>query len=215
MKKLTLFYAYDVLCGWCFGFGPAMQGFLLEFGAELDLHVINGGMVTGERVGPIGEVAGYISEAYKDVEERTGIVFGEAFLNGTMKKGTAVFDSIPLAKAHLAMTAQDKLRSYEFSRALHNAIYVLGIEPRDMDALKKVAEELGLDGERFLADFDSETVLAEMNQGFALCQQLEVRGFPTLVLANEEGNYVKFASGALPLEHLREMYGRAKAALEG
>ena len=61
--------------------------------------VISGGMITGPRIGPIGEVAGYIQQAYKDVEQATGVKFGEKFLTETLAQGTAIFTSIPPAIA--------------------------------------------------------------------------------------------------------------------
>jgi len=213
MADYTLFYAYDVLCGWCFGFTKTFATFLKNHPNEFKLQVVNGGMITGERVGPIGEVAGYISEAYKDVEERTGVKFGAGFLEGTMKEGTAIFDSIPLAKAHLAMVEQAPARAYEFASALHSAVYVDGTAPRDQEGLGNVAAALGLDRAQWLNDVVSEKIEAQMQQGFQLTSHLEVTGFPTLVLADSSGRYVKFSSGALPLEHLEDQFKRAKEAL--
>lgn len=43
---------------------------------ELDFEVFFGGMIIGSWIGFIGEVAGYISKVYKDVECVIGVIFG-------------------------------------------------------------------------------------------------------------------------------------------
>ena len=75
-----LIYVYDALCGWCFGFSPVMSTFAKKYQSEIEVQVVSGGMIRGDRIGPIGEVAPYIKEAYKTVEDSTGITFGKAFL---------------------------------------------------------------------------------------------------------------------------------------
>ena len=97
--KIKLIYVYDALCGWCYGFSPVIDQFAKKYKNDLTFEVISGGMVTGGRIGSIGEVAGYISWAYKDVENATGIKFGNNFLNKTLKDGKAIFTSIPPAIA--------------------------------------------------------------------------------------------------------------------
>ena len=61
--KPTFFYVYDALCGWCYGFSPVMQNVAAKYDDRLNFEVISGGMVTGPRVGPIGQVAPYIKSA--------------------------------------------------------------------------------------------------------------------------------------------------------
>ena len=96
-NKIKLIYVYDALCGWCYGFSSVINQFAEKYENDLIFEVISGGMVTGGRIGPIGEVVGYISWAYKDVENATGIKFGNNFLNKTLKDGKAIFTSIPPA----------------------------------------------------------------------------------------------------------------------
>ncbi|NJL75411.1 MAG: hypothetical protein HC892_10655 [Saprospiraceae bacterium] len=90
-NRMKIIYVYDALCGWCYGFSPTMQEFHNKYQSELDFEVISGGMVTKDRIGPIGEVASYISWAYKEVERTTGVQFGTSFLQGVLKDGKAIF----------------------------------------------------------------------------------------------------------------------------
>ena len=84
---MKIIYVYDALCGWCYGFSPVMEQFYRKQHDAVDFEVISGGMITGSRMGPIGEVAPYIRWAYKEVEEKTRVTFGEAFLKQVLEDG--------------------------------------------------------------------------------------------------------------------------------
>ncbi len=53
-KKVKLIYVYDALCGWCYGFSPVMMQLHSKYKDSIDFQVVSGGMITGNRIGPIG-----------------------------------------------------------------------------------------------------------------------------------------------------------------
>jgi putative protein-disulfide isomerase len=99
MNKPEIIYVYDALCGWCYGFSPVMEKFSNKHKDEFKITVVSGGMVTGSRIGPLSEMADYISRAYKDVEKASGVKFGENYLKKTLKEGKVFLNSEPSAKA--------------------------------------------------------------------------------------------------------------------
>jgi putative protein-disulfide isomerase len=68
--KDTIFYVFDPMCGWCFGFSGVIKQAAKDYQNDFEFVAISGGMVVGEREGPIGDFADYILGAYKRVEER-------------------------------------------------------------------------------------------------------------------------------------------------
>src|SRR2546421_11743601 len=80
MNKPILIYCYDAYCGWCYGFSPVIKKLAAQYKNDVDIEVLSGGMIINELVQPIEKLAGYIQGAYKNVEELTGIKFGEDFL---------------------------------------------------------------------------------------------------------------------------------------
>ncbi len=76
----TLIYCYDAYCGWCYGFSQVMKKINDEYKSRLQIEVLSGGMILPESPISIGATANYISEAYKRVEETTGVKFGEDYL---------------------------------------------------------------------------------------------------------------------------------------
>ena len=66
-----LVYAFDPLCGWCYGFGGALRALR---GARPDLRIAlrMGGLVTGDRIGLYSAAAEYIRTASARLTAVTG-----------------------------------------------------------------------------------------------------------------------------------------------
>lgn len=186
MPKTAVFYIYDALCGWCYGFSPVMKAFFERHRGDTSFFVLSGGMVLGEKAGPIGQVAGYIKDAYKTVEQRTGVVFGEGFLTDILEPGVAHFSS---EKPALAMTVFRRHKADEainFAHRLQQAVYHDGIWVDDWQSYPALAAEFGLDGESFLQEMQQDQVKRQTYEEFELVGQMGVKGFPTVLLQTEK-----------------------------
>ncbi len=204
-SPMQLIYVYDALCGWCYGFSPVIEAFAERHQAEFTVQVVSGGMVLGERIGPIGEVAPYISWAYKDVEKATGVTFGQHFLEHTLKEGSAIFTSEPAAKALAAFRQQLPKQSLAFAARLQKAIYYEGTPPLEWAAYGQMAAEFGLEANAFVAALSTPEIEEAAKQDFALANKLGVQGFPTVFLKKDNQLY-KLGSGYMPLETLEANY---------
>jgi putative protein-disulfide isomerase len=183
MSKPKIYYVYDALCGWCYGFSPVINRFHEEQKVNFDFEVLSGGMVRGPRVGPIGMVAPYIKEAYKQVEQSTGVKFGPQFLQELSKEEQSpVFDSVPPAKALTIFKHMQPDHQLAFSSALQKAIYFDGIPPTDHSALARVAAGFGIDTTYFLKAMDTDEAGHKAAEEFALVENWGITGFPAVVL---------------------------------
>lgn len=180
--KPKIIYVYDALCGWCYGFSPVINALHEEFHESFDFIVLSGGMITGDRIGPIGEVAPYIKHAYRDVEKATGVTFGSAFLKNVLEEGTAVFTSIPPALALTAFKSRFPNKSINFAHDLQKAIYFNGIEPQNEEAFAAIAANYGWDPKAFLIEMRSDSVHSSTMREFELVKEWGVQGFPTLLI---------------------------------
>lgn len=199
--KPAFFYFYDALCGWCYGFSPVVYQLYQHFGPEMDFEVISGGMVTGDRVGRIGEVAGYISEAYRTVEERTGVTFGPDFLEGTLANGRAVFTSVPAAVAMAIAKEQVPDKQVEFAHLLQRAVYFDGIPPAEAQAYAPYAEQIGMDVPSFTKMMKDLAYRQKAKEEFQITAQIGVRGFPTCFMKTGDQFHL-IATGYRPLPEM-------------
>lgn len=201
MKKPKIIYVYDALCGWCYGFSPVIRQFHQRYADDFDFEVLSGGMMTGARVKPISTSMSYIEQAYKVVEDRTGVRFGGAYLTNILQPGTYVSDS---EKPGMAMTLVKAIRpesAVEFAGTLQNALYRDGVDLNVDAAYGPLVEPLGIDPDEFVGNLSDPAVKEQTWAEFRLVAQYGINGFPT-VIAEVGDNRYALARGYVPYEPL-------------
>jgi putative protein-disulfide isomerase len=183
-QEEKLYYVMDPLCGWCYAFSPEMEKIAETFKDEMKIVVVSGGMVRGERIGPIGETAAYIKEAYRVVERGSSVKFGQAFLDHLFNDGSHVFSSIEPSIALVVVKELQPDKALQFSSYLHQAIYVDGLPPTQFESYVVYAEKVGIDRSTFLDYCQKPEMKQRAEIDFNLSSGLGVNGFPTLVYYN-------------------------------
>ncbi len=190
-----------------------MMAFFEQHREDASFFVLSGGMVVGERAGAIGQVAGYIKQAHQTVEQRTGVTFGEGFLQGILEPGTAHFSS---EKPGLAMTVFRRKMPNEaipFAHRLQQAVYHDGILVDAWESYAGLAADFGLDGAAFVAEMQQPQVKTQTYEEFGLVSEMGVKGFPTVLLQTEK-HRIMIAHGYLPLEDLEYNFQQGLALAE-
>ena len=200
---MRVLYFFDALCGWCYGFSSVMNQLHEEYGSLVPFEVISGGMVLGSQSGPIGKVAGYIHEAHKTVEERTGVIFGEKFLEGTLKQGQVMFDSFPPAKAIRIFKEFKPDHMIQYAADVQSAIYFDGIDPNDCRSYTEMAVNYGVSKRDFNILWNSPDYDVRTREEFLFARQLSITGYPT-VFFEVENKYHKIANGYTDFPVLKE-----------
>ena len=205
MKK-TIFYCYDAYCGWCYGFGPVMKKIAETYKDEFEIEVLSGGMLIGEQVQSINKIAPYIQSAYKRVEELTGIKFGEDFLwhIKNPEESDWRMNSEKPAIALCIFKEYYPFRQLEFASDLQ---YALNYEGRDLDdneAYRHLLEKYSIQPETFYEKLQSDEYKEQAYYEFELCKQLQVSGFPALLMQLNESKFYLLARGYTAYEELQE-----------
>jgi putative protein-disulfide isomerase len=208
MKSL---YLYDALCGWCYGFSPVMHQFVIN--NRLNCEVLSGGMIRGNRIGPIGEVASYIKTAYKDVEARSTVRFGKEFIEGTLEEGTAVFTSIPAAIAMAVFKQVMPVHQLDYSSEIQRAIYRHGKPPADHATYSSIVTKYGINPTSFQNMMSQPEFFDQAHDEFDRVAQLGVSGFPTVLLQKDD-QLIAIARGCISLDDLQTNFELAKAKLD-
>lgn len=188
----NLLYVYDALCGWCYGFNPTLATFVKTHDAQV--QVLSGGMIRGARRGAISEVAGYIKQAYKDVEQRTGVEFGRGFVDGPLERGDMYMTSEPPAALLAWAREQAPEQQLAAAHALQEGIYGKGFGPDSPELARHLAQALSLKVGEAIAALAEPKYAAAAEQEFAVANQLGVRGYPALFVIQEDG-LVAIANG--------------------
>jgi putative protein-disulfide isomerase len=196
-------YFFDPLCGWCYGFSPVLMRLYEELHDAVDFVAHPGGMIVGERVGPLGEKASYIKGAIGPLEARTGVRFSDAY-RAALDDGTRIQNSVPPSRALTVLARLDgnTSRTVPFAHDLLEANFAHAYDLADPAVLLEIAARYGLDEPTFLTSFTDPDTAAFTQAGFTAASQIGITGFPTLVL--RQGNQGTIVSrGWAPYEQVR------------
>jgi putative protein-disulfide isomerase len=206
-----IIYVYDALCGWCYGFSPVIDKLYENYSNQLEFEVVSGGMVTGERIGPVSDMANYISRAYIDVENASGVKFGKAFIDTTLYRDDVVFSSVEPALALSAFKTMQPRNAVKFASAIQKAIYYHGAEPALSATYADLAQDFGINRAEFLDRMNDPQTLALAEADFQRSKTLGVNGFPTTFYEDADGSLFQLSRGFTSYE---KILARLKPLLE-
>jgi putative protein-disulfide isomerase len=195
--KPIIIYCYDAWCGWCYGFSPVIKSLHEKYKTKFDFETISGGMIPVDATQHIGKIAGYIKDAYKTVEQMTGIKFGTDFLwhinNPDLSDWHPNSEMAAIAMSILKDFNPD--RSIEFAADLQFALYSEGRDLTDPEAYRHLIEKYEFDPKVFYENLKSEEYKEKAFYDFSLIKQLNVNGFPTLFIQISESKLYMIARG--------------------
>lgn len=197
MFKPILIYCYDAYCGWCYGFSSVMRQLDEKFGQHVQIEVLSGGMVLPEKPTHISATAEYILGAYKNVETTTGVVFGNEYLwHLENPNDTDWFpNSEKPAVAMCIIKEHAPEKQVAFAADLQYAHFFEGRDLTDNESYRHLANKYGMDDSLFVTKLNDPLYLEKAHYEFQLCKQLQVTGFPTLLLQTGETKFYLLARG--------------------
>ncbi|MEO6837045.1 MAG: DsbA family protein [Ginsengibacter sp.] len=205
MKK-KLIYCYDAYCGWCYGFSEVIKKIYSEYRNVLEFEVLSGGMILPEEPVAIGATAKYIEESYKEVEEITGIKFGEDYLWHI--KHPYASDWFPNSeKPAIALCVFKDYypeQQISFATDLEYALHFEGRDLTDDEAYRLLLEKYNIPEEEFYEKLQDEEYKEGAYYEFDLCRQLKVTGFPVVFIQLSETKFHKLSEGYTDFETLEE-----------
>ena len=167
--------------------------------------MLSGGMIMPEKPVPISATAHYILGAYKNVEELTGVEFGEDYLWHI--KNPELSDWFPHSeKAAIALCIFKEFypnRQVEFATDLQIALHYEGRDLTDNEAYRHLLEKNSIAPETFYEKLSSETYKDQAHYEFSLVKQLQVSGFPCVLLQVNESKFHLLARGYTDYETLK------------
>lgn len=182
MTEPHLVYALDPLCGWCFAFADSAAAVRRAFEGRVEWEVACGGLVVGDRVGPIAQSAAYLRRGMATVETRTRARFGAGF-RALLDEGTWISNSEPACRATLLVqTLYDGAVAVDFAGALSRGFYGPGLPPDSPEGLRAAAEASGVDAEELLDVFEVEEAYTMTAEAIARARSARLTSYPALYL---------------------------------
>jgi putative protein-disulfide isomerase len=204
MKTPILFYCYDAYCGWCYGFSNVIKQIAEDFKHQFQFDVLSGGMILPEKPVHIGVTAGYIQKAYHNVEDMSGVKFGDDYLWHINNPDLS--DWFPNSeKPAIAMCIFKEFypdRQVEFAADLQYALHFEGRDLTDYAAYAHLLEKYSIQPESFYQKLQSDAYKEQAHYEFQLCKQLQVTSFPTVLVQTAESKFYLVSRGYTSYDNL-------------
>ncbi len=171
-----LYYVHDPMCSWCWGYRRSWEKMQYELPRSLSVvNVVGGLSPDSDTPMPIAQqktIAGY----WEKIAQETNAEFNFDFWTRCKPRRS----TYPACRAVLA--AHKQQAENEMIYAIQRAYYLRAMNPSNDTTLTRLALELGLNVEQFTADLASPEIQAALERNLTLRNELNVYGFPSLIL---------------------------------
>jgi len=191
--NVKLIYAYDPLCGWCYGLIPALRHFAAQY-PEIQVEVLPGGLFVGTPPRPYASLIPHIRQAEVHLERVTGRKPSEAFHAFIAQKKVVDASSERPGHAVLQMNALSSAHALEFAHRLQEVHYEDGGDLNAPEVYDNITNQLGLpklDTQKIVDATLKDPMIA---QAYARCNSLQPSGYPTVFVASHQDEIL----GAIP-----------------
>jgi len=196
--RLHLLYIGDPMCSWCYAFSPVIAAIADHFGERLPVRLMLGGLRAGNTRAMRPEDKAYIREAWT----RVGAASGQPFDFSFFEREGFVYDTEPACRAVVAMRRLAPAKALAFKGGISRAFYAKGRDTTSPEVLADIASEAGQDRAAFHAEMLAPDTRNETFRDFLAAQELDVRGFPTLVAGPTAQGYALVTNGYRPIDGL-------------
>jgi putative protein-disulfide isomerase len=176
-----LIYIADPMCSWCYGFVPEMQRLMEHYKNRLRFSLIMGGLRPGGGDPWNEEMKGFLRHHWEEITEKTK----QPFNFNLLERSDFHYDTEPPCRAVVVVRDLMPEKTFSFYKAIQHAFYYLNQNPNELEFYLPICDSLGIAKDAFEEKFYSEEYKNKTLKDFAHSRQLGIRGFPSIVLANE------------------------------
>ena len=169
------------MCSWCWAFRPALDTLNTNLADHLKLEYLLGGLARDtDELMPIG-LRQQIQNHWHTIQTR---VPETKFNFDFWEKCQPRRSTYPACRATLAAKLQDINFQEPMILAIQHAYYLQARNPSDTETLIELANEIGLDIDRFISDLHSDETRALLKREIVYARQIGGNAFPMLLLGD-------------------------------
>ncbi|WP_156291900.1 DsbA family protein [Oceanobacillus salinisoli] len=200
-KSIEVYYVTDPICSHCWALEPVLHRFKEQYGYYFNFHVIMGGLLEKWGGGPVDPANGIsgpqdVAGHWREVGEQSRMP-----IDGTIWYDNPIQSSFPPSRVFKVIQKDyhDAL-AYEYLRRAREAVFAFNRNIADPSVMVDIVNKLGLNGEAIINKAEQTIGQQLLSEDFALAGRLGARGFPTIIMINEENKGIKIV-GTRPLEY--------------
>ena len=196
VKTINLYYVTDPICSHCWAIEPELRRFVEEYGDYFNFHTVMGGLLEKWHDGPIDPANGIYKPADVAGHWREVGEISRMPIDGTLMIDNPVQSSYPPSRVFKVIQKNhNDATAFEYLRRTREALFAFNHNISEESVMIDIVNKLGLDGEAIVKEAEQPMGQQLLNEDFALARNLGARGFPTIIMVNEENKGVKIVGG--------------------
>jgi putative protein-disulfide isomerase len=174
--KAQLYYIYDPMCSWCWGYAPTWQRLQKELAPHVDVIYGLGGLAKDSDTVMPADMQAFLQQTWRKISQQLGTQFNFDFWQECQPRRS----TYPACRAALIARASGK--EQEMLTAIQQAYYLQAKNPSDINTLVELAVAIGLDGDDFLHQINNQLLDKALQAEITQMRAMPINGFPALVL---------------------------------
>lgn len=180
-----IYYVMDPMCSWCWAFSSVLDTIANRLVEDVPIRYIMGGLAADSQDPMPEPMQHYLQQTWRTIAEQTGAKFNFDFWQTCQPRRS----TYPACRAVIAAGIQAEHQKVTMVQAIQRAYYLQARNPSDSTTLIKIADEIGLDRERFAIDLRSDGVKHQLREDLQRSHQFGVQGFPSMIVEQHEQLY--------------------------
>ncbi len=176
-----LIYVGDPMCSWCYGISEELSKVQEEFNHQLPMELVMGGLRPYNKETML-DLKSFLTGHWEEVNHRSGQKFNFKILDSDQ----ITYDTEPPCRANVIVRILAPEKSMEFFKGTQRAFYWDNKNMHLATSYDELLKTLGIDQNKFHSLFESDEMKNEVKKDFERSSQLGVRGFPTLLLQQDD-----------------------------
>ncbi len=167
------------MCSWCWAFRPLWNEIVTNLPENVIAQRVLGGLAPDTDQPMPSDMQTKLKGIWQKIQQ---VVPGTQFNFDFWEKCSPRRSTYQACRAVISSRNQGDQYEEPMILAIQQAYYLEARNPTDLNTLIELANQIGLDRERFIAEIKSPVVNQALMKEIEFMRQLGVQGFPTLLL---------------------------------
>lgn len=200
---MKIIYVMDPICGWCYGNIGNIKSLYNDFKDQVDFEILPGGMWSGNNIRlQSPQMTNYFLKHDASITERTGIEFGEKYLNFIKTRNDVILDSEIPSRAIVTISKVIPEKTVQFTVEVLKARYSSGKDLNLDETYSEILKKLEISEDLFFNSFKTTESINNTLDTFKKASQY-ANSYPT-ILALKDGKTYLLENGFVPYSELKE-----------
>lgn len=176
MTKPILYYVYDPMCSWCWGYRPTWLMLQEKLAPFVEIKTLVGGLAEDSDIIMPEQMQNFLQQTWHKISKELGTQFNFDFWSKCQPKRS----TYPSCRA--VLLARQNQKEQAMCLAIQEAYYLRAQNPSDVETLITLASSIGLDSDLFAQQINSVELKQKLVDEITSVRAMGVQGFPSLVL---------------------------------